>query len=28
MESSLSDIRMWASGIAAVIFGCLSLYLR
>ncbi len=28
MESSLYDIRMWASGIAAVVFGCLSLYLR
>jgi len=28
MESSLSEVRMWSSGIAAVVFGCLSLYLR
>ena len=28
MESSLYEIRMWSSGIAALVFGCLSLYLR
>ncbi|MDB5799466.1 MAG: prsK [Rhodocyclales bacterium] len=28
MESSLNEVRMWASGAAAVVFGCLSLYLR